>query len=163
MIYFPLVPQILIGDLVPQFYMRVEESKRESQGEEKKRDFVFGFAVKDKKDVEEKNIALRQRSVLIDIASVVKGAENPFSISSEDGENFVAQATSEHGSTSVIFVSPNREAGAFARLELFHKESGNPFVVLNRIELNQPVPDECFIFPKDDLMESGLPVTNSLL
>jgi hypothetical protein len=160
MFYDPVAPKVLLGALVPQLYIRLQASEKKSVDREKKQEFVCGFAVKDRKDIEAENSELRRRSVLIDIPSILKGVEGPFSITSEDDRHFVAQATSERGGKAVVFLSPDREEGAFTRVELYHKEETNPFLTLGRIVLNQPIPDEYFIFPKDGLLNSGLTITN---
>jgi hypothetical protein len=160
MFYDPIAPRVLIGELVPQLYIHLRTSEKEPEEGEKERTFVCGCALKDKKEGVAENSELRRRSVLIDIASFLEGVEAPFSISSKDGEQFIAQAVSKRGIRIVVTVSPDRKEGAFTRVELYHKEETGPFLTLSRIVLNQPIPDAYFTFPKDALLSSGLPVTN---
>jgi hypothetical protein len=157
MFYDPLIPRVLIDAYVLHFCMRIEDSEDESENGDTRQKFMFGFALHPLESSETETRKLRRNSVLIDIASILEGVKSPINITSDDGEHFVAQGVSEKGSKAVIFVSPNRKEGAFSRIELYNKGKSSPFVILNRIELNGPVPYR-FDFPENALLSSSLPI-----
>jgi hypothetical protein len=100
-----------------------------------------------------------EKPTYVDIGSILALASEEYEITSEDGQNFTSVSMTQEGNRLVTYVSPGRQEGEITRLELFHNDSNEPFLLLSRIDINVPLPEGCFVFPENALRESTIPVT----
>ena len=111
----------------------------------------FGFSSEKSRD--------KKKITVIDIRSFFHSLVKPLKVTTEDGKHFVLDGVTEKGNRGVAYVTPSRKEGAYTRVELYAKDAKKPFLVLDEIILNQPIPASRFVFPEDKLLASPLRTT----
>ncbi|PKN33828.1 MAG: hypothetical protein CVU61_11990 [Deltaproteobacteria bacterium HGW-Deltaproteobacteria-19] len=147
MFYDPVASEVLLGNAMPQFVFKMDPADHNVK---------IGFGVylpeedKEKKDVNKPEI------LLVDIRSLMASADQGVEIRKKEGNRFLVEGKTKRGGKIVAYVTPSRREGAYRRIELYKSDinATKPFLVLDKIVLNQPLPEERFAFSEKKLLAS---------
>ena len=168
-LYDPLASEMLVAhSMGSSFQLEVQKDHENLDKQGKPTNlFSYYFGVHPLKDEgEDKEDEQAAASIVIDVASFYGFLQRPLELKQEL-DRYILSYQTDAGNKVVAVVDPDRKQGAFSRFEIYQANSKNPFMVLDEISINQPIQDECFLFPMDRLKESGIPTkeikTNNII
>lgn len=145
--YDPVASEVLLGKAAPQFVLRMDSADESLK-------LVFG--VHEPEDGKGKQGEARPDDVVVDLRSVMAGADQGLGIVKAEGNRFVVEGKTRRGGRFLADVTPSRGGSPYGRVE-FYKADVNatrPFLVLDRIVLNGPLPEERFVLSEEKLLAS---------
>ena len=157
MFYDPVSSEVRVGRLDSTFTLSVKKdpakvSEANPDGQSIAMGFGFHSIIDEKKEREED----RHEATVIDIRSFLALLVKPLEVRREGHDHFVISGLTKGGSRARAYVAPTRKEGPFTRVELYQPGKDHPFLVLDEIALNQPIPAARFSFPKERLLASAL-------
>ena len=160
MIYDPVSMEVLVGKALSAFVLRIEDDlEQKEEGKPMPRRFHVGFLFhsipkEDKKAKEDDDGPLTSE---IDVASFMETLSRPMQVSKKQ-DGYVLTGKTRKNSKAVAYLTPARKGGALTRFEAYVAGEAKPFLILDQIILNQPIPESRFVFPEKKLMTSALPL-----
>jgi hypothetical protein len=149
MFYDPLASEVLWGGAVSLFTFKMNPDDQ---------NLTIGFGLHSIRNEKEGRGEEKPETTLIDIHSVLASLRQGLEIRAKESNRFVVEGKTKRGGRVVAYVSPSRREGPYTRLELY--ESGGagaqPFLVMDEIVLNQPLPAGRFAFSEKKLLASAL-------
>ncbi|NPU84437.1 MAG: hypothetical protein HPY65_08095 [Syntrophaceae bacterium] len=143
--YDPVASEVLLGKAAPQFVLRMDSADESLK---------LGFGVHQPEDGKGNREEARPDDVVVDLRSVMAGADQAVGIAKAEGNRFVVEGKTRRGGRFLAYVTPSRSEGPFSRVEFFKADinAARPFLVLDEIALNRPLPDERFALSEEKLL-----------
>lgn len=158
MFYDPVVPEVVLGQVLSAFVLKVEKAAATNAAGPPEDNVVMGFGFHSVGDVTKRDgAATTLTGSVIDLRSFFASLVRPLEVQTEDGRSFALSGRTRRGGTARAVIVPGRKEGPYSRVELCQADNASPFLTLDRISLNQPLPRTRLAFPKDELLASGLP------
>ena len=156
MLYDPISSEVLVGRATSTFTLSVEKDpENASETNPNPQKGAMGFeihSIKEKKESEEE----KPKITVIDIRSFLDSLITPLEVKTEDNKRFVLSGLTKKGNKAKVYVTPSRKEGPYTKMELYQSGKDKPFLVLDEIVLNQPLPATRFTFQKKKLLSSAL-------
>ncbi len=149
MFYDPIASEVLLGQAVPRFTFKMDPKDQE---------LTIGFGFHSIRNEKEKKGEEKPETTLIDIHSLLASLKQGLEIGTKEDHRLVVEGKTERGGRIVAYVTPSRREGPYTRVELFTSDPAGspPFLVIDEIVLNQPLPAERFASSEKKLLESAL-------
>ncbi len=143
--YDPVASEVLLGNAAPQFVLRMDSADESLK---------LAFGVHEPEDGKGKPGEARADDVVIDLRSVMAGADQGLGIAKAEGDRFVVEGKTRRGGRFLAYVTPSRSGSPYGRIEFFKADvnATRPFLVLDRIVLNGPLPEERFVLSEEKLL-----------
>ena len=149
MFYDPIASEVLLGQAVPRFTFKMDPEDQE---------LTIGFGFDSIRNAKATKGEEKPETTLIDIHSLLTSLKQGLEIREKEDHRLVVEGKTERGGRIVAYVTPSRREGPYTRLELYRSAvaGSQPFLVIDEIVLNQPLPAERFAFSEKKLRESAL-------
>ena len=155
-IYDSIKSEAVLAEAIPHFSLSFEN---ESGSTIKPRLVAgFGFNGTTAKNKASDDLPSAYRTI-VDIPSIVAKLTRPIRVQTDATDDFIISGSSTNGGILIAHISPSRKEGAYTRLEIYPPKSEIPFIVLDEIILNQPIPAKHFAFPKEKILASGVKIS----
>jgi hypothetical protein len=148
-LYDPVDSKVVVGDAIPNFTFDVKKSEDGKGGE---LELGFGVYSGNKEDSSKDNESV------VNVRDVLKMLTKNVDVRSANGGRFVLSGETDQGNRGVVTFDLERKEGACVRVELYQKGIAQPFMILDKIELNCKLSAAELGFPREKLMKSGLKV-----
>ncbi len=161
LLYDPLSGDVLMGDGSASLTLNSALSTNApaaGEAEDRRVNFGFYFDVPGVPAAGEPPQPPKLSATDIDLRSILQALRPPLEAEDRGEGQWLLRGHTASGGTLEADVRPGHAAGAFARVELYQRESPQPFIVLDRLALNQSLPGERFAFPRARLQAAGLTV-----
>ena len=149
MFYDPIASEVLLGQAVSRFTFKMDPEDQE---------LTIGFGFDSVRNAKATKGEEKPETTLIDIHSLLTSLKQGLEIRAKEDHQLVVEGKTERGGRIVAYVTPSRREGPYTRVELYRSEvaGSQPFLVIDEIFLNQPLPAERFAFSEKKLLESAL-------
>ncbi|MGV8079767.1 MAG: hypothetical protein AB2L22_06885 [Syntrophales bacterium] len=144
-LYDPAASEVLLGKAEPHFVFRMDPEDRSIK---------IGFGLQEQERGGETKAGQQSGIMLVDIHSVMAAADRGLVARKGEGNQLVVEGVTRQGGRITAYVTPSRIEGPYRRLELYKSDvnAARPFLVLDRIVLNRPLPEERFALSEEKLL-----------
>ncbi len=141
MFYDPVSSEVVIASAISTFTLKIDKESNLTMH--------FGFNPIKNDD---------SNSSYIDIRSFLEVLVRPLKVIKEKNNSFILTGITESKNGVKIYITPSRKEGAYSKMEIYKDKIPKPVIVLDEIILNQDISKERFVFPKEKLLNSTLPI-----
>ena len=152
-LYDAIKSEVVLAEVIPCFTLSFENEPGSSDKARLVAEFGFKGSTGKSKTRDD---LLSAHATIFDIPSLMAKVTKTIRVKRDAADGFVISGSSTNGSTLKAHILPSRKEGAYTRVEIYPPKSEIPFIVLDKIILNQPIPAEHFMFPKDRILSSGV-------